>query len=366
MRSQSSSSPALLPEAERLPADRGGMLLLSPALSPLPSMGGVGGTPLFFCPRRNMEASEGRRGDGLPVSEDGEYGDAGRGFGRGILTDSGPELVLARLRPCVGGTCPCGYRWSIDEASVLSDVDEGTPTALGVGMGMGSGSGGASEWLRLSERSMSRSPVIPSLVLLRFFPPDADIPLPPVPLSSEGNVTVLLIASPQRHSRFVPELTPSIAGVCGWSWNASSGMPPMSSAAKEETESVWFSISLSRTSWRWLRSCLPVDARHARLGGLASGGLTVRISAAGAGLVALAPGVGVGGLDSSPASVIARSRLTFLTSCWLPPTALATIAGAETLVDGAELLSFAPADPPPSSMRSSAHSQEMRYRELMV
>lgn len=167
------------------------------------------------------------------VSEDGLYGDVGRG----IRTDSGPELVFALLRPWVGGTCGCGYRWSIDELSVLSEVDEGTTIVVG--------SGGFSEWLLFNDLNISRSPLIPSLLLLRFLFA-ADIPPalpPPGPLSSEGKVTVLLIASPHLHSLF----TLNKGG-----WSDSSGIDPLptSSAANDEAESAWFSISFSRTNWR--------------------------------------------------------------------------------------------------------------------
>jgi len=93
----------------------------------------------------------------------------------------------------------------------------------------------------------------------------------------------------------------------------SSGMERCESPLADVEALELLSISRRRTSCRWLRSCLPVDARHELLGGLASGGsLDVRLACR------VDPGrlfepdmverVGVG-FVSSLARVIARSLL---------------------------------------------------------
>ena len=67
------------------------------------------------------------------------------------------------------------------------------------GGGGGGGTWCCSEWLCLSILNMSRNPLMPNLDILRFLPSvDACAE------SSEGRVTVLLIASPHRQCRFMP------------------------------------------------------------------------------------------------------------------------------------------------------------------
>jgi len=96
----------------------------------------------------------------------------------------------------------------------------------------------------------------------------------------------------------------------------SSGMERRESPLADVAALESLSISQRRTSCRWLRSCLPVDARHELLGGLASGGsLDVRLACR------VDPGrlfepdmverVGVG-FVSSPARVIACSLLSLV------------------------------------------------------
>lgn len=227
---------------------------------------------------------------------------------------------------------------------MLTDVEE-----AGTGGGGGKGRGAVfSEWLRFNDLSISRSPLIPSRLLRRFFEGELlRVPWPAaLPLSSEGRVTVLLIASPHLQSRLTLREADS------------SGMDMLRSSTTND-ESGLLSISLSNTSCRWLKSCRPVEARHAKVGGLASGGLGPKLVATAA---PADPETGVGGFDSSPASVIALSLPFFPSGIALMLNPLC-IAGADTLEDGTGVVTVVP---PPSSMRSSAHSHEMRYLELMV
>jgi len=131
--------------------------------------------------------------------------------------------------------------------------------------------------------------------------------------SSDGSVTVLPIASPHLHCR--------LTSASSWI-NASSGRAP----------SVLLRISRRRRSWRWLRSCRPVDVRHEKL----DDSDATRTG---------------GGFDSSPDRVTARSRL-------FRRSTSACRTGAEVLEEGGEA---GEGVPPPSSISSSAHSQAILY-----
>lgn len=192
-----------------------------------------------------------------------------------------------------------------------------------------------SVWPLFKERRRSLSPVIPKRLLLLFLA--ATLALAEAEVSSDGKVTVLFMASPHFQSLFtIVELALASSAIT-------------SSPTKDE--SALLSISLSKTSWRWLRSCRPVDARQAMFVGLARGGPCWLDEGA-------LPGVGVGGLDSSPASVIARSRL------FNPVAPTPGTTGAEALDVGP--LAVEGCVPPASSMSNSAHSHVMRYLELSV
>jgi hypothetical protein len=177
---------------------------------------------------------------------------------------------------------------------------------------------------------MSRKPLMPSNLLLRRFFLAGDAPPAPLPSSSDGgSVTVLPIASPQRHCLLT--VVPS-SGIC-------------SSAAMAAEESGLFSMSCRSDSCRWLRSFRPVDARQPGFGGNVSGCVANDEGVMGSG----------GGFDSSPASVMARSRLLrrFMLS----------LAVASGVPEGVLPVT---AFPPPSSMSSAAHSQDILYLESMV
>lgn len=173
------------------------------------------------------------------------------------------------------------------------------------------GSGGWPKWLRFNDRSISLNPLMPSR-LYRLFLPFCEACID----SSEGSVTVLLVASPHLHCR--------LTSASSWI-NTSSGRVP----------SVLLRMSRRRTSWRWLRSCRPVDVRHGKLDDPA-------------GPDALSAG---GDFDSSPDRVTARSRLFRRSSS-------ACRVGVEILEDGGEA---GEGVPPPSSISSSAHSQGILY-----
>lgn len=220
---------------------------------------------------------------------------------------SGPLDVFARRRPYVGTFA--AYDWPSFRllsplAVVLTLVElEAFPC-----------------FFRLL--NMSRIPLIP-IRELRLFLVTGVVSGGAAPLSSLGKVTVLLIASPHRQSRLTLSLLSLRSG----------------------TAVKGLSISRRSKSWRWLRSFLPVDARH-------DAGIAVGKCVPGGGV-----GVAVSRSRSSPSNVMARSRLLLL-----EPGSLADVvtAGADTLVVGGAVA------PPPSSMRSSAHSHAMRYLESIA
>jgi len=129
----------------------------------------------------------------------------------------------------------------------------------------GGNAGGCTEWVRFNDRNISLSPLMPSR-LYRLFFPSCEACMD----SSDGSVTVLPIASPHLHCR--------LTSASSWI-NTSSGRAP----------SVLLRISRRRRSWRWVRSCRPVDVCHEKLDSDAT-----RTG---------------GGFDSSPDRVTARSRL---------------------------------------------------------
>ena len=98
------------------------------------------------------------------------------------------------------------------------------------------------------------------------------------PDSSDGSVMVLLVASPQRHVLLTA--VPS-SGICKF-------------ASIVGDESDFLSISRRSHNCLWLRSLRPVDARH---------------SAGGEDTEEPENAMEKGGVASSPAKVMARSRL---------------------------------------------------------
>jgi hypothetical protein len=138
-------------------------------------------------------------------------------------------------------------------------------------------------------------------------------------------VTVLLVASPQR--QFLLTAVPS-SGIC-----------KLASMVGDELDLL--SISRRSHNCLWLRSLRPVDARHSAGGEVTEGPVNA---------------IGKGGAASSPAKVMARSRLLrpLIES---PYCKDCCTAGDRDVFDcGADA-----GGPPPSSMRSSAHSQEILY-----
>lgn len=151
---------------------------------------------LLFWPSLNKDARDGRLGEALCENDAGVvYGEFG--CSRRDLVDSGPTLVLARGRWL--NVFSDGFGKFSDE-DMLSEmlVDEG-------GIACASKDDCTSEWLFLRDRSKSRKARIPMRPLLRFRLDDGS-PTPDCePCCDEyslGNVTVLLIASPQCQARF--------------------------------------------------------------------------------------------------------------------------------------------------------------------
>ena len=136
-----------------------------------------------------------------------------------------------------------------------------------------------------------------------------------------------------------------------------------------------FSISRSRTSCRWLRSCRPIEAVE----GLLLDGVGAGLLLVGAQRVAVAgvviEDVGVG-FASFPASVIALSLLLFFSNPAAPITSLGMESGNPSgdeieFVGGTEpsfqlVVADPGAPPPPNWINSSKHSHEIPYLELRV
>lgn len=220
--------------------------------------------------------------------------------------------------PCVldrgrvdDGVRECPWRWSLDD-----DVAEGVLELT------------TFTCFRFSDLSISRRPRIPNPRLARFLR-GVDPSLLGEPC--DGRVMVLFIASPHRQVWLIARFGSGAEGSGGGASNGTGA-----------SESGFSSMSRSRRSWRLLRSCFPVEPLHDAAGGAECTGLC-----------------SMGGLTSAVSSVMARSRLRRGSAGSLEDN----ITGAEVLVAGAGLDSD---EPPPSSMRSSAHSQVIRYRELMV
>ena len=155
--------------------------------------------------------------------------------------------------------------------------------------------------------------------------------------SSVGSVMVLFIASPHRQ----PWLTSS-SGIC-------------SCAASTADASVLVSMSRRSISWRWLRSCLPVDARQCECidaDGSVEWDVLCCIDSARC------------GCDSSPDRVIARSRLLRPSNCAALALVLGTDGMSDADADGSG--SCEAGGPPPSSMSRSAHSHVRRYLASIV